>query len=1087
MKKDSSAALLAKAYSNLGYVEADLWDTTTHPSDVSTENWLEIGDWLTLAKKVGAEKILFVRNNPVIVFVRCDTDDAETLRRTYNNIWCMARPRLLFLAKPGELAVYDLADKPARTPEEWRVRSALDVAKNISAVTEALKAYKREQVETGRLFEEKRFGDPRHRADKSLIQDLKKVRSALIKDGLGGKNLKYAHALIGRSIFIRYLEDRDILTPEYFYSVAGGNAQWRAILEQPSRKVDITPEMDNLLYPRVLSDKEFTFALFETLARDFNGDMFPRDPKEQEVITKEHLALLQGFLRGDSDPQQKFFFSAYKFDIIPIELISSIYEEFYHVQNGSNTQGSFYTPPALVEFILFHVLTLKRLEENPKIIDPACGSGIFLVEAFRRIVRYRASKSRRRLNFDSLRKILREQVRGIDINPESIRVAAFSLYLAMLHYLEPPDILRYIGKGNRLPHLIAGSDSSNKDAFSILLASNAFAVNNNVLSETSERHFSENSADIVVGNPPWGSPNSKDKEAIEANEVALQWCAEQNCPVGNKERSQAFLWKTLELLRPGGICGMLVSTGVFYKHGDKSKKFRQKWLSGITIDSVFNFAHSRRVFFKGSGVNAPFAAVVFRKLKNENPLHMTHYWSAKRTANVESLQAVLFSRNDLKLIRQTESMKDSKLWKIYWWGNHRDEELIRYLEMNNKLSDLTTPGLFSQGYKVANKRYSSDWLKKYKEFPTNMFQRYGLFQKSWLIDVPDRVERRRFPEIYDGLRLLVKRGVTARSEPKGRIVARLEKEAFCFKDSIYGIKLNLDEEWKYKIILGILWSALSRYYFFLTASYWGIWHDDIKLVDELLSLPIRFPKKQALRKEIIKLVDKLRAFPPQKKVFGFGPASYVDETSPDITELENRLDSAIFDLFELSEAEKDLIRDLCDTGIEYFYSASKSLASRALISGRSEIVQGTYADLEKRGKALRGLEGYLQVFLEIWNRQLEPEGEFSWKTIFPSEENAMVGVVFSTQQKGYTPKQIATSPHHEWSEILLSLGKSMMVPFRSQSIYIDGIVRAVTNEQITIIKRNENRLWTRSMAREDAEATLVQAMNRGSAGKGIRV
>ena len=134
MKEHSSAALLEKAYSDLGYAEGDLWDTRMHPSDVSAENWLEMGDWLTLAKKVGAEKILFVRNNPVIVFASCDNDDAETLHQTYNKIWCMARPRLLFLAKPGELAVYDLADKPVRTPDEWQERSALDVAKTVSEV-----------------------------------------------------------------------------------------------------------------------------------------------------------------------------------------------------------------------------------------------------------------------------------------------------------------------------------------------------------------------------------------------------------------------------------------------------------------------------------------------------------------------------------------------------------------------------------------------------------------------------------------------------------------------------------------------------------------------------------------------------------------------------------------------------------------------------------------------------------------------------------------------------------------------------------------------------------------------------------------
>ena len=122
------SAIFAKAYSDRDYVKWESWDTKKQLSDLSTENWLERGDWLTLAKKVGAEKILFVRNNPVIVFARCDTDDAETLRQTYNKIWCMARPRLLFLAKPGELAVYDLAGKPARTPEEWQELESHELA-----------------------------------------------------------------------------------------------------------------------------------------------------------------------------------------------------------------------------------------------------------------------------------------------------------------------------------------------------------------------------------------------------------------------------------------------------------------------------------------------------------------------------------------------------------------------------------------------------------------------------------------------------------------------------------------------------------------------------------------------------------------------------------------------------------------------------------------------------------------------------------------------------------------------------------------------------------------------------------------------
>lgn len=404
MQKDNPQDLLEAAYSELGYDQGDLWDTRDTSSsrvlEIEADKWIEKGDWLALAQKVKAERLFFVDNNPVIVFAHSDSEDAETLRIIYNRIWCMSRPRLLFLAKPGELAVYDLADEPVRTSRDWQNRKALDIANSIKEVATKLKQYRREQIETGYLFEEKLFGDLRYRADKSLVQDIKKIREALIAHGLGGEKLKYAHALIGRSIFIRYLEDRRILIPDYFYQVANQNNTWVTLLNSPSSKPDINPEMEQRLYHKVLGNREFTYALFDKLAKDFNGDMFPQSSEERNIVSAEHLTLLQSFLRGDMDIQKKLLFFAYRFDIIPIELISSIYEEFYHKQIGAkNTKGSFYTPPALVEFLLHHILTKAKLETSPHILDPACGSGIFLVESFRRIVRYQTKLIGRRLTF----------------------------------------------------------------------------------------------------------------------------------------------------------------------------------------------------------------------------------------------------------------------------------------------------------------------------------------------------------------------------------------------------------------------------------------------------------------------------------------------------------------------------------------------------------------------------------------------------------------------------------------------------------------------------------------------------------------
>ena len=69
------------------------------------------------------------------------------------------------------------------------------------------------------------------------------------------------------------------------------------------------------------------------------------------------------------------------------------------------------------------------------------------------------------------------------------------------------------------------------------------------------------------------------------------------------------------------------------------------------------------------------------------------------------------------------------------------------------------------------------------------------------------------------------------------------------------------------------------------------------------------------------------------------------------------------------------------------------------------------------------------------------------------------------------------SDEKAWQKLLKRLGKDLQVPFHSDRIYIEGLVRAVSLSEIVIIKKNEGRFWTRSMAREDAEATLLKAIN----------
>ena len=80
---------------------------------------------------------------------------------------------------------------------------------------------------------------------------------------------------------------------------------------------------------------------------------------------------------------QRALFDIYDFSIIPVEFISNVYEDFIGKEQQAE-KGAYYTPKFLVDYILKETVE-KHLEKNPtcKVLDPACGSGIFLVQALR--------------------------------------------------------------------------------------------------------------------------------------------------------------------------------------------------------------------------------------------------------------------------------------------------------------------------------------------------------------------------------------------------------------------------------------------------------------------------------------------------------------------------------------------------------------------------------------------------------------------------------------------------------------------------------------------------------------------------------
>ena len=1048
-------SILGQLYKDLDFTSGDLMSATDSPCKKRSD-WLEKGEWLAAAKRAGAEKVFFVNNNPVAVFAECGSDLHEKIK-AFNLAWCLARPRLLFLASPGELTVYDLAQKPIdeNNKAEWKKLKHLATLNDITNVATSLQQFHRDHLESGRLFEDQRFGDLKNRADKALIRDLKTVRHELIQAGLSEDKARFAHALIGRSIFIRYLEDRGVLTEDYFRSVAGTTAGRTELLNNPVSRGGMDFSKHKTFYPRVLANKDFTYALFRKLAKDFNGDMFPDVENEEAVVTQKHLARLQDMLFGDVDSQKKLFFYSYQFNIIPLDLISSIYEEFYHSstkvteeESKARQDGAYYTPAVLVEFVLARALTESVLRKNPRILDPACGSGIFLVEAFRRIVRHEWHHNRRPPTFDELRAILKDQIAGIEVNPEAAKITAFSLYLSMLHYLDPPAIAEQIKNGNKLPNLVA-STSRSPNHFHCILPENAFdtwAIESSLLWRD---RFGPGCADVVVGNPPWGAPGRKaDPETKARHQAMLKWCDDNEKPISNKESSQAFLWRALDLLKPDGKAGMLVSAGVLFKHSAKAQTFRKQWLESVQLNEVFNFAQVRKFFFKGA--TSPFLMIAFSNAK-QGDVPVVH-WAARQTGMSKNTQAVILTQHDCSVLRQAP-LCDYSLWKTLYTGRHGDRALSKTLAGNTPLSLFVDRQSSGQGFKIVSGEKSARELKRFQCIQKGSFSRYDPLVFT---SAPSQVHRLGVLDVYSGKRLLVQRGIDEHSEHKGQIVARYETKPLCFTHAVNGIRLTSPEEWRYKTLLGILWSSLARYLLFLTSSNWGLWHHEIQLDDELLKLPVILDQKNRATQKVVALVDRLRNYCPQERSLKHPGSKTKNQIAAQRRRWEHRLDEAVFELYGLNEEQKDLIRDLCDITLPCFYEPFGSLGAMPAIAN------GDYSSMER----------YARIFCRRWQPYLDTHEELRAELHVGAHGN-MVAVEFYPADED-DPWDLV--PKDDWDYVLEQLSRVLPTPMGTSQIVLDGMVHVVSDQGIVIIKRNEKRLWTRSLAREDADSTLTKQM-----------
>lgn len=506
-----------------------------------------------------------------------------------------------------------------------------------------------ESIDQGKVWD--KWGpqlDLSQRVDGRLLKSLKEVENVLEKQNLETSTI---HALIGKYVYLRYLRDRDILS------------------DAKLKKWNIDP---NRLFTRNATKRSFT-EVNKQLDKWLNGAVFPISSDIHNNIEPEHLKKVAGtFFGDDPDTSQGSLFSLYDFSAIPTETLSTIYEQFLHATEKGKKSAAYYTPIPLVHFTVGELEKRKPLEEGMKILDPACGSGAFLVHCFRLLIEKRRLAGKK-LNPSDLRKILVDQIFGIEREHDACHVTALGLFLTLLDNVTPSDLERY--PTFELPNLFEKN----------IIESDFFDTAYN------EKNFSDDASfDWIIGNPPWKQAQKEDKEKNEKNDQkALDWMkqAERKSShvATNNELAEAFAWKAADLAADGtdtsdnGIVGFVFPTMSLTKH---DKSFRERFFRENTVFSVINFSNLRKFLFESG--NAPASVLTFQKGTPDSDDRIQTYapfmidLKYSRTAKKKTTWALTVNSSDIQELRVSEVIDGSNIhWKIAMWGTPFDLRLLQ--------------------------------------------------------------------------------------------------------------------------------------------------------------------------------------------------------------------------------------------------------------------------------------------------------------------------------------------------------------------------------------------------------------------------
>ncbi len=967
----------------------------------------------------------FVFNNePLILFF----EESQNKSEVHKLCWNFNVTPIIFFVSDTDIAIYNGF-------ELENANSVNPLLKKI-ANGEQKKAFSFWNIVSGNTFQEYQNElTTENRVDKKLLSNIKATREQLIKGGLLST---LVNNLIGRLIFVRYLIDRKV---QVGFRLSDGR-----LLDQNSFLTII--ESNNELYD-----------LFKYLKTKFKGDLFPITTDEIQSLNSTHLKTLYHLFNGDEIKSgQISLFNIYNFEILPIEFISNIYEYFMG-DDKKKTQKAYYTPSFLVNYILDETVSTyfgnQPDKDYCKVIDPTCGSGIFLVEAFRRVVGQYEKIHGKITNGNSykLKEILTNNIYGIDKDPDAVNVAMFSLYITLLDYQHPKDIEHF-----EFPTLL-NTNFFVQDVFDFYDPT----LFNNAIDENYVTKLYGTDFQFIIGNPPWGNLSDSPyldyiKKRSKKEKTVIK--------IADKQFAPAFLLRLSDFCSADTVCAVVVNSKILYNQ--KAYHFRAYYLKNFFIDSIFEMSPVRKDVFNGNdrsskGAIAPAAVLFYRHAKDgeiTNDNEVTHV-SVKYNIFYNLLKQLVIEKNDVKKLKQSNFINNDWVWKVLLYGNVLDYYFIKRLKtgheyfishiLNNKELFLIGQGLTIG--KVENRNGNSKHLngKDILDINNNGILPFSVqvnLTKKWDLDY---VQWPRNSQIYEPPMLLVKKGV----DENFRIIAGLSLKSMVFTDTITSIAdVQGNQLHTLRNIEGLFNSNLFAYFQLNTSSTIGVEREQI-FQEDTFAFPYTFSENLSQIAEQIE--DKLKAIDGPVNLYNVvenGANLFVSAEQADgIKNLYEALNSEVNELYDVNDVEAALVD----------YAENITIP---LIKNDQKVYQ-------KASHKVGFLKQYAAIFFNHFGKIFNGRNGHYFE-IEVRYNRFFVCMIFRVVNQ--RPQD--TIYINADDSLDMSFLSKLAIQEVSKNLYVQKDIRVFNETEFYIIKPNEMKCWHAAIAYSDLFAIREQMMKQ---------